>query len=182
MREITNFIPALAWPTPFSGPQLGQRRLGRADRSLRQAPRPLSSRWDRSTAQLPPALARRGRATPRLHSSSMASGPPSVGFASHLFLAKVAFCATKATPRLGVARHFVVHWLVLSVPLQTWECRRPDHPNHPLPMKDEESSRMNRQKAVPTRLRTESRGIAGRAQTDCSVRKRPRSGRSRGGA
>src|SRR5882757_9271216 len=76
------------------------------------------------------------------------------GFVSlHLFLAKVAFCATKATPRLGVARHFVVHWLVLSVPLQTWECRRPDHPNHPLPMKHEESSRMNRQKAVPTRVR-----------------------------
>jgi hypothetical protein len=78
MGEITNFVPALAWPTPFSGPQLGHRRLGRADRSLRQAPRPLSSRWDRSTAQLPPALARRGRAIPRIHSSSMASGPPSV--------------------------------------------------------------------------------------------------------
>src|SRR5260370_42384584 len=76
--EIISFFPGLAWPTLFSGPQLGQRRLARADRSFVQAPKPLSSRRDRSTAQPPPALARRGRATPRLRSKFTASGPPSI--------------------------------------------------------------------------------------------------------
>jgi len=81
MGEIISFFP-LAWPIPFSGPQLGQRRPGRADRSFRKAPRPLSSRWDRSTAQLPPALARRDRANPVLHSKLTAFGPPSSSFVS----------------------------------------------------------------------------------------------------
>ena len=72
---IISFFPGLAWPTLFSGPQLGQRRRGRAVRSFRQAPRPLSSRQDRSTAQLPPALVRRDRATPKLRSRSTAFWP-----------------------------------------------------------------------------------------------------------
>src|ERR1700756_1394284 len=69
---IISFFPGLAWPTLFSGPQLGQRRRGRAVRSFRQAPRPLSSRQDLSTPQLPPALVGRGGATRRLHSESTA--------------------------------------------------------------------------------------------------------------
>src|SRR5260370_20387939 len=76
--EIISFFPGLARPTPFSGPQLGQRPLARADRSFVQAPKPLSSRRDRSTAHPPPPLARRGRATPRLRSKLTASGPPSL--------------------------------------------------------------------------------------------------------
>jgi hypothetical protein len=54
--EIISLFPGLSWPIAFSGPQLGQRRLVRADRSFRQAPRPLSSRRDRLTAQRPPRL------------------------------------------------------------------------------------------------------------------------------
>jgi hypothetical protein len=60
--------------------------------------------------------------------------------------------------------------LVLSVPLQKWEPRRPDHPNQALTMTHTESSRMNRQKAVPILVRTKSRTIARRAQTDRSMR------------
>src|SRR6266478_2050276 len=87
--EITSFFPGLAWPIPFSGPQLGQRRLARADRSFRQAPRPLSSRWDQSTAQLPPALARRDRTNPRLHSKLTAFGPSSSFVSLRLSLPKL---------------------------------------------------------------------------------------------
>src|ERR1700756_3900809 len=75
---IISFFPGLAWPTLFSGPQLGQRRRGRAVRSFRQAPRPPSSRQDRSTAQLPPTLVQHGRATAKLHSKLAAFGPPCV--------------------------------------------------------------------------------------------------------
>ena len=55
-----------------SGARRVSRRLGRADQSFRQAPRQLSLRQDRSTAQPLLALALHGRATPRLRSKSMA--------------------------------------------------------------------------------------------------------------
>ena len=55
-----------------SGARRVSRRLGRADQSFRQAPRQLSLRQDRSTAQPPHALVRHGRATPRLRSKSTA--------------------------------------------------------------------------------------------------------------
>ena len=99
MGVITSFVRGLSSPTSFPGAQAGLQRLGRADRSFRQAPRPLSLRQDRSIAQLPPAPPWCGYATPRLLSTSTAFGPPSIVLCPAPFARKIMSALPR--PHLG---------------------------------------------------------------------------------
>jgi hypothetical protein len=90
--------PVLRGQLSSPGRSWGSVGAGEPFEAFGESPRPLSSRQDRSTAQPPLALARRGRAIPRLHSTSTAFWSSLQLFRSLSASPQSYVYATKATP------------------------------------------------------------------------------------